>query len=111
MTLHFWSAGTAPSVTSQLIDGVPAGSYLITSVGHLDGRTGRQFTSHYNPADLHHHTRADVASFLAGLDLITPGITDARAWHPPRFIPPESRRGHIWAAVGRKSAPADAGRP
>jgi hypothetical protein len=111
MTLHFLSAGTAGSVTGRLIAGVPDGSYLIISVGHLDGRAGRQFTSQYNPADLHHHTRADVASFLAGLDLIDPGITDARDWHAPRVIASDSRRGHIWAAVGRKPAPADAGRP
>jgi len=111
MTLHFFSAETARSITGQLIAGIPAGSYLIISVGHLDGRAGRQFTSHYNAGDLHHHSRADVAGFLPGLDLITPGITDARAWHPPRVIASDSRRGHIWAAVARKPAPADAGRP
>ena len=111
MTLHFLCAETARAITGQLIAGVPDGSYLITSVGHLDGRAGRQFTSHYNAGDLHHHSRADVAGFLAGLDLITPGITDARAWHPPRVIASDSRRGHIWAAVARKPAPADAGRP
>ena len=111
MTLHFFSAETARAITGQLIAGVPGGSYLIVSVGHLDGRAGRQFTSQYDPADLHHHTRADVASFLADLDLIDPGITDARAWRAPRVIPSDSRRGHIWAAVARKPAPADAGRP
>ncbi len=71
----------------------------------------RQFTGHYDAGDLHHHSRADVAGFLHGLDLITPGITEARAWHAPRFIPSYSRRGHIWAAVARKPAPADPGRP
>ncbi len=111
MTLHFFGAETARAITGRLIAGIPDGSYLIVSVGHLDGGTGRQFTGQYDAGNLHHHTRADVAGFLDGLELITPGITEARAWHAPGFIPSHSRRGHIWAAVGRKPAPADAGRP
>jgi SAM-dependent methyltransferase len=103
MALHFFDAPTARAITSQLIAGVPAGSFLIVSAGQLDGDTGHQFTSEYAAGHLHHHTREDLAGFLHGLELIDPRITEARAWRPPVHVPAHTRRGHIWAVVGRKS--------
>jgi hypothetical protein len=52
--------------------------------GHLDGQTGQQFTAEYQAGHLHHHSREDIAGFLAGLELIKPSITEARAWRAPR---------------------------
>jgi hypothetical protein len=102
MALHFFDAATARAITGQLIAGIPPGSYLIVSAGQLDGDTGHQFTSEYAAGHLHHYTREDLAGFLHGLELIEPGVTEARAWRPPVPVPAHTRRGHIWAAVGRK---------
>jgi hypothetical protein len=107
MTLHFFDLGTAQAITSHLIDRLPGGSYLIVSIGHLDGQAGEQFTAQYSPGHLHHHTRKDLVSFLDGLQLTDPGITEARAWRPAGPVSRNGRLGRIWAAVGRKASPAE----
>ena len=104
MTLHFFDTDTARLITGRLISGIPPGSYLIVSAGHLEGDTGTQFTRQYAAGHLHHHTRDDLAGFLAGLELADPGITEARAWRAPAPVPASSRKAHVWAAVGRKPA-------
>ena len=104
MTLHSFPAGTARFITGRLINGIPPGSYLIISAGHLEGGTGEHFTRQYDAGHLHHHTRDDLAGFLAGLELAGPGITEARAWRAPSSVPARPRGGHIWAAVGGKPA-------
>jgi SAM-dependent methyltransferase len=109
MTLHFFSAETAQAITGRLIAGIPDGSYLVVSVGHLDADTGPQFTAQYDPGHLHYHTLEEVTAFLHGLQPVEPGITEARAWRTPAFIPAHPRRGHIWAAVGRKNPPTAQG--
>jgi hypothetical protein len=102
MTLHFFEAAVAQAITAQLIAGIPPGSYLIVSVGQLDGDTGQHFTRQYAAGHLHHHAPEHLASFLRGLQLIEPRITEARTWRSPVHVAAHSRRGHIWAAVGRK---------
>ena len=81
---------------------MPYGSYLIMSVGQLEGEMGADFTKQYAAGRLHHHNRETVASLLEDLELAEPGITEARAWRAPALILDRTRRGHIWAAVGRK---------
>jgi hypothetical protein len=105
MTLHFFGKATALAITRELIAGVPPGSYLIVSVGQLDGEIGQQFSGQYDAGRLHHHTRADLTAFLFGLELTKPGITEARTWRSPIEVTAHDRRGHVWAAVGRKPVP------
>ena len=95
-----------PAITGRLIARIPDGSYLVVSAGHLEGDTGQQFSAAYGPGQLHHHTREDLAGFLAGLQLVDPGITEARAWRAPELIPGRPCHGRIWAAVGHKTSPA-----
>jgi hypothetical protein len=102
MTLHFFDTETARTITARFIDGIAPGSYLIVSAGQLDGHAGHQFTAEYQAGHLHHHTREDIAGFLAGLGLIKPGITEARAWRAPVLLTGQPPQGHIWAAVARK---------
>jgi hypothetical protein len=104
MTLHFFGADTVRLITGRLTSGIPPGSYLIVSAGHLEGDTGMRFTRQYAAGHLHHHTRDDLAGFLAGLELAGPGITEARAWRAPASVSARSRGGHVWAAVGGKPA-------
>ena len=104
MTLHFFPADTARFITGRLINGIPAGSYLIISAGQLEGEAGEQMTRQYDAGHLHHHTRDEMAGFLVGLELIEPGVTEARAWRALALLPVHSRAGHVWAGVGRKPA-------
>jgi SAM-dependent methyltransferase len=108
MILHFFPARTAQQIITQLSEGIPDGSYLIVSVGYLAGEAGNILTRDYQPAHVHHHTRHDVASFLSGLQLVPPGVTEARTWHAPAPRPDRSRAGHVWAAVGQKVTPVAA---
>jgi hypothetical protein len=72
-------------------------------VAVLERAAGEQFTREYRAGRLYHHTRQDVASFLDGLELIDPGITEAREWRAPACAVHDFRGGHIWAAVARKA--------
>jgi hypothetical protein len=103
MALHFYDAGTARDLVRQYIDGLPYGSYLIVSVGSLEGETATQFSGQYRPGHVHHHDRPAVADFMNGLDLVEPGVSEARAWRNPAYVLDTGRRGHVWVAVGRKA--------
>ncbi len=106
MTLHFYDAETARRIAAQFIGGIPDGSYVIISVGQLEGEAGEQFTAEYHAGQLHHHGQDDVASFLDGLEPVGPGITEARRWRAPVASLEGSRPGHIWAGLGRKTETA-----
>ena len=106
MTLHFFSASTAQAITSQLIDCLPDGSYLIVSVGHLDGQAGEQFTAQYNPGTCI-TTRAKISP---GSSMGSRSSSQASPRPAPGALqgqsPGATRRGRIWAAVGHKISPA-----
>jgi hypothetical protein len=106
MTLHFFDAETARTLIAQYVAGLPYGSYLIVSVGQLEGELGAEFSKQYSAGRLYHHNRETVASLLEGLELVEPGIPGARAGRAPARIPDRRRRGHIWATVGRKAGSA-----
>lgn len=106
MTLHFFDADTARALIAQYVAGLPYGSYLIVSVGQLEGEMGAELSKQYSAGRLHHHNCATVTSVLEGLRLVEPGVTEARTWRAPAFSPDHGRRGHIWAAVGRKAGSA-----
>ncbi|MGA2830862.1 MAG: SAM-dependent methyltransferase [Streptosporangiaceae bacterium] len=103
MTLHFYDREAARKITRRFINALPCGSFLILSVGQLEGGMGTQFSKQYRAGAIHHHNRETVSSFMDGLELVDPGVTEARTWRAPAFIPSHGRRGHIWAAVGRKT--------
>jgi len=83
MTLHFFDPGTARAITQRLAAGIPPGSYLIVSVGQLDGEIGQQFTAEYGAGHLHHHTRADVAASWPTWSSSSPGSS----MHVPGVLP------------------------
>ena len=72
MTLHFYDAQAARKIIALVIDRIPYGSYVILSVGQLDGDSGEQFSGEYDAAPLYHHGQDDVASFLEGLEPVGP---------------------------------------
>lgn len=77
------------------------------SVGSGDQQTGGTLAREYRPAVLHNHPPAQIAAFLDGLELLPPGLVDARDWQPetPAPGPREHRGGRILAGVGRKPYP------
>ena len=102
MTLHFYEAQAARKIMALVIDRIPYGSYVVLSVGQLEGAFGEEFTREYDAAPLYHHSQDDLASFLQILETVGPGITEAYKWRAPVPSLHGPRRGHIWAAVGHK---------
>ena len=102
LVLHFSDAVTAREITAGYISALAPGSCVVLSVGGSDDPGGRA-TSAYTAGTLHTHSREQVAGFLAGLDLVEPGLSDARAWRAGwgEKLRPQPA-GYVLAAVGRK---------
>jgi O-methyltransferase involved in polyketide biosynthesis len=102
MLLHFLDADTARQVTAAYTARLAPGSHVIITVACGERAIGEQITRTYNAAAVFNHTAGDVVSFFTGLDLIMPGIADARAWKPGWQSPapfPE-RPGQVLAGIG-----------
>ena len=110
MTMHFFGPDQAEKITAELIAGLPPGSYVIMSVVGGDAELGEEMARTYTTAPVYNHGPGGLARLMGGLDIAEPGITEARHWRAPLFVPGQ-RRGQAWAAVGRTPAPAEAGRP
>jgi O-methyltransferase involved in polyketide biosynthesis len=78
---HFMPAAQAAEVSAGYMRAMPAGSWLAVSVAHFTDEEllARLFDLH-TTAPFQNHGAAQVASFLAGLDLAAPGIAEARRW-------------------------------
>ncbi|MGA2831122.1 MAG: SAM-dependent methyltransferase, partial [Streptosporangiaceae bacterium] len=102
MVLHFLDAATARQVTAAYIARLAPGSHVIITVACGEPAIGEQITRTYDAAQVFNHTARDVVSFFTGLDVIKPGIADARAWKPGWQTPapfPE-RPGQVLAGIG-----------
>ena len=91
--LHFMPAGTAREVTAGYARLLAAGSCLVISVAHFDDeRISKELAEEYTAAEWHNHSRAGLASFFGGLDMVGPGIGEARTWRSWQTTP-------VWRGV------------
>ncbi len=104
MVLHFLDAATAREVTAAYLARLAPGSHVIITVACGEPAIGEQITRTYDAAPVFNHTAEDVASFFTGLDLIKPGVADARAWKPGWQTPAPfaERPGQVLAGIGVK---------
>lgn len=104
LVLHFFEASAAEKIMRELTRWLAPGSFVVMSVGSGDRQTGATLAREYRPAGLHNHQPAQIAAFIDGLDLVPPGLVDARDWRPgaPPPEPRQHRGGRILAAVARK---------
>jgi S-adenosyl methyltransferase len=82
---HVDDYGAARSITSQLMDALPAGSYLAIADGVAGGGPADDAQQRYNGAAAvpYYLRRPDqLASFFDGLDLIEPGVVPCPQWKP-----------------------------
>lgn len=105
MVLHFMDPQTARDLVKTYVDELAPGSYVILTVARGEEAIGAQITRAYDAAIVHNHSHDDVVSFFAGLDLIPPGVCDARAWMPGWVTPAPfyDRAGQVLAGVAVKS--------
>lgn len=85
--LHFIPDSDDPAgIVATLRDAIPPGSFLALSQVNEEGREEEadQVKSVYHNTDssLHPRTRAELARFFAGFDLVEPGVVWAPEWRP-----------------------------
>ena len=82
---HLDDHGAARSITSQLMDALPSGSYLAIADGVAGTGPVSEAQRRYNDeAVVPYHLRRpdELASFFDGLDLIEPGVVACPRWKP-----------------------------
>jgi hypothetical protein len=112
--LHFLDDTDDPwTIVNHLKDHIAPGSYLVIShvtADHIPARTAADAHAAYDGASAPGvaRTRADIARFFAGLDMIDPGLVSTTAWRPAYIGPPSTYPALFYAGIGRKTRP---GRP
>jgi hypothetical protein len=97
-------AGEAHQVVRTLLDAMPAGSYL--SLAHIAAdvraETARSMdeASASSPVASVYRTHDEVTHFLAGLEVVEPGLVTASEWRPDPGA--DTSPVPIWVAVARK---------
>jgi hypothetical protein len=106
MILNFIEPGEAATIVAAFRDRMPAGSYLIVSIGiNNDAPDVAQdwIAAYRAAARVHEHSRAQIEGYFTGLEMVEPGLTEARNWRPAQ--PPAdqaARPADALAGVGRK---------
>jgi S-adenosyl methyltransferase len=114
---HIDDYGAARSIASQLMDTLPAGSYLVIAdgmaanpgVGSAQRRYDESARPRYGasaPAPYLLRRPDELASFFDGLDLIEPGVVPCSHWRPDGRGPEGRGPDHAaaaYCAVARKS--------
>jgi hypothetical protein len=94
----------ATRIVARLVESVPAGSYLAIThpTVELGGEMNVPAMEFYNKRArprIRARDRAQIASFVEGLDLVDPGLVSAPLWRPDA----EAAEVPLWAVVARKS--------
>ncbi len=110
--LHFLDAGSAREVTAGYARRIAPGSCLVISCASYDDEAlAKRLAAEYTAGLFVNHTREDVVSFFAGLDLVGPGVTEAATWRAWTTEPVlRHREGHVLAGVARTRMPGRQGR-
>jgi trans-aconitate methyltransferase len=95
------------AVTSRLLDAVPAGSYLAVSIPASDiqpeaSAAAARRVNEDVPGIFNLFSRAEVARFFDGLELLEPGVVPANHWRPGPGGPDPERDLPCHVGVGRK---------
>jgi hypothetical protein len=103
---HLDDHGAARSITSQLMDALPSGSYLAIADGVAGTGPVSEAQRRYNDAApvLPYHLRRpdELASFFDGLDLIDPGVVACPRWKPDASGHGASEKSAAYCGVARK---------
>jgi hypothetical protein len=96
----------ARSVVRELMDAVPSGSYLVLThptleLGGEGNEAAMRFWNENATPPITARSRADIASFLDGLDLLEPGIVSCARWRPDPGTDNATEVAQF-GAVGRK---------
>jgi len=103
--LHFFEAEAGRELVARYVAALAPGSLVVIAVGLPNGGDSDRFFSTYSTASarLYKHSAADVAAFFGNLELVPPGVADARVWQPgsPTVTPPPRRDFELAVGVAR----------
>jgi S-adenosyl methyltransferase len=103
--LHFFPADATRDLVASYVSALAPGSCVVLSVGRGDGDAANQGFRAYSSGGNQSYNQPvpDFTSFFGDLTLVSPGIVDARQWHPDPGeegpFPPRS--GYTIAGVAR----------
>jgi len=111
--LHFISDYDEPhSIVAAIGDALPPGSYLVIShvAGDIRSESAAKAAVHYKKVTSGATLRgqAEILQFLAGLELIDPGLVQVPHWRPSEPAPPGADEVWLVGGVGRKPHPGAA---
>ena len=105
LILHFLDFGTAHAAAAELTESIVPGSYVVMSVSAGDEQASGTPIREYKAGTLYLHSPEQIAGFFGGLELVGPGLVEAREWDPApsgTAAPAHRDGGRILAGVGRK---------
>jgi hypothetical protein len=103
MVLHFINAQAVSEIMRTLVRSIAPGSYVVISVESGDEQTGDRLARAYTATTLYNHAPSQITRFFDGLELVGPGLVDARSWEPLGAARQPAGTGwHILAGVARK---------
>jgi O-methyltransferase involved in polyketide biosynthesis len=103
--LHFFTPGAARDLVARYTAALAPGSYVVLSAGRGDSDRADSGFGAYSAgaARVYNHPVAEFTSFFGSLELVPPGVVDAREWRPdweqPVHLPP--REGQVIVGVAR----------
>jgi hypothetical protein len=94
-------------LVGQLMAAMPAGSYLALSqvASDIQAEQMAEAARRYNRLareTQRHRTRAEVARFFDGLDLVEPGLVPVQHWRPASESEAANSHSAMWGGVARK---------
>ncbi len=105
LVLSLMPARQASEVVAAYADLLAPGSCVAISCGRCDDQAlWKQLSEAYTAADLYNHAPGDVEGFLAGLELVPPGVVAAQSWRGGRHDVPVTKPGaaYVLSAVALK---------
>ena len=103
--LHFFAPEAARDLVAEYAARLAPGSYVVLSAIHADSKAADEGFGGYSSAvtSVYNHSLPDFAGFFGPMDLVPPGVVDARKWQPaweePVNLP--KREGYVLAGVAR----------
>ena len=108
LVLNLLSARQAREVIAGYSGLVAPGSFVVISCGRCDDKElWDELSSAYTAAPVCNHAPGDVEGFLAGLELVPPGLTAAQNWRGGWHDAPAAPPGPVYvlSGVARKAIP------
>lgn len=107
--LHFYEAPAARDLVAGYVSALAPGSYLALTIGQAaPGAETDRMASLYSagPHPVSLHSLEEFTAFFGDLELVPPGVADARVWWPGRERVPRPAPRATWTIAGLARVPS-----